>query len=389
MDNSSSTSKPNAKNLLLVAAVVVVIGAGIAIVGWLIYKSSTLSKKIDETSSNSEQSAITASSQNAPQSQSTPMETSPAMQAQPIVQPTVPVTQQPAPVIIPQPVVQPTAPTVQPQPIVQPTAPIMQPQPVVQPTIPTVQPQPIAQPIAPTTQPQPIVQPTAPVQQPTPVTQPQPPSSLQPVSPIVQPQPIVQPTVPVIQQPAPVTQPQPPSSVQPVSPVVQPQPPATVANQPTPLGTVPVRQLEPGQRTYPIRYLRLQRTDGTHNMIEIERMTLWKGGRTVAVTRQAISPVVEMKKLSASGQWLTRAGASPHAYIEFDFGMEHLADRVQLIQWQNISALNGLQTKGVTLYALDKNRHLVFAYEILKSYHFELNFASGSFTPTIRSGIPA
>lgn len=157
----------------------------------------------------------------------------------------------------------------------------------------------------------------------------------------------------------------------------------------------PIQTPPPAQTAAPtkwkIRYLKLARTDGADEFVQIEKMAIFNNGTRIKATNGVVSPPYPDPKagtwdLAENGTGITHTDHSPNAYIEFDFGADQDVDKVQLIQRQATDAWNATRTKGVTFTASDTNKQIVFSYVIDVAYTFELNFTYPDKQPVKRVG---
>lgn len=157
-------------------------------------------------------------------------------------------------------------------------------------------------------------------------------------------------------------------------------------------GAVPfIRMGQTGTTRYRIRYLRLERTDNVRAALGVERMALYNGGQSLPVVTGELRPKLDNPLIgkwseAAKGTGVAHTNMSTTAFIEFDFGSEVEADRVQLIQNQVLSDWNAERTKGSTFVAFDGARQPVLVYEIEQPFTFELNFTYPAMHPVVRLG---
>lgn len=144
---------------------------------------------------------------------------------------------------------------------------------------------------------------------------------------------------------------------------------------------------------YNIRYLRLERTDNTANYVQVKRMALYIKNIAYPVHTGVVDPKLDnpltgtWQMAANDGTGIAQTNPAKNAYIEFDYGREYIADRVQLIQREDMSDWNADRTKGLTFVALDGSRQPVLVYEIERPYTFELNFRYPSLRPEVRMGV--
>lgn len=141
---------------------------------------------------------------------------------------------------------------------------------------------------------------------------------------------------------------------------------------------------------YKIRYLRLQRTDKQPEYVQVQRMALYNKNQLLPVVNGKVYPSlpngVATWQMAVQGTDLAHTDISPDAHVEFDFGSDVEADRVQLIQRQDLADWNANRTKGVTFEALNAAKQIVLTYTITQPYTFELNFIAPETVPMVRMG---
>lgn len=135
-----------------------------------------------------------------------------------------------------------------------------------------------------------------------------------------------------------------------------------------------------------VRYLKLTRTDGQNQPLNIERMAIYNYGKFITPVNGTVSPPFAnpdfgswqsaSKELAVTdhNKDIAHTAESPNAVIEFDFGKEHEVDRIQLIQRQVLIDWNGPRTTGSTFTAYDGNKNIVLTYQITQPFTFQLNF---------------